>query len=158
MQVMKLRPHHLLDIVTSYGVGDEFVPSPYGHAVHTCADIVLDEPETLIRLVAAADFICEPCIHLVNGRCEDVVGGLNPPVSKQEYNDRLDRRLLEYMELDEGATMTVREFLQMACLSLEKLSELCHHPAESAEARAHSLTAGIARIGTAWAPPVRHQQ
>ena len=38
MTAMRLRPHHILDIISSYGHGAEFRPSPYGHAVHTVAE------------------------------------------------------------------------------------------------------------------------
>jgi hypothetical protein len=36
-QVMRLRPHHFLDIVTSYGADERFEPHPYGHSLHTVA-------------------------------------------------------------------------------------------------------------------------
>jgi len=70
---MHLRPHHLLDIVTEYGAGTTFEPHPYGHAVHTCAEVVLNDLDTEVQFVVAADFICAPCVHLVDGVCDDVV-------------------------------------------------------------------------------------
>jgi hypothetical protein len=42
---MRLRPHHLLDIIAQYGTGVPFQPSDYGHAVHTAAKAVITDPE-----------------------------------------------------------------------------------------------------------------
>jgi len=41
---MKLRPHHVLDIVSAIGHGAEFRPHPYGHAVHTVAEAICTHP------------------------------------------------------------------------------------------------------------------
>jgi hypothetical protein len=41
--LLRLRTHHLIDIVTDYGRGAVFAPHPYGHAVHTVAERVIEE-------------------------------------------------------------------------------------------------------------------
>lgn len=38
---MKIRPHHLLDIITEYGRGLSFSPDPNGNALHQVAEDVL---------------------------------------------------------------------------------------------------------------------
>jgi hypothetical protein len=81
---MRARPHHLLDIIAQYGASQPFVPSPYGHAVHTVAAALIADPEVQIEFGLGADDICAPCQHLVNGRCDDVVGSVDPPVSKHD--------------------------------------------------------------------------
>lgn len=35
-----------------------------------------------------------------DGLCEDVLNQLEEPVSKQEYNDELDRRLLAFLSIE----------------------------------------------------------
>ncbi len=147
MATMKLRPHHLLDIITAYGDDVEFKPHPYEHAVHTCAEIVLNDPDTEVEFIVGADFICEPCIHLVDGRCDDVVGQVEPAPSKQEYNDDLDRRVFAHLDLAEGTVMTVREFVAVVEKHLEGLPELCHHPKEDVAHRASRLSAGLGKVG-----------
>jgi hypothetical protein len=147
MTTMKLRPHHLLDIITAYGDNAEFKPSAYGHAVHTCAEIVLNHPDTEVEFIVGADFICRPCVHLVDGRCDDVVGQLEPAPSKQDYNDDLDRRVCAHLELAEGTVMTVREFVALVAGHYEGLPELCHHPKEDVAGRARKLKAGLEKIG-----------
>ena len=148
MEPMKVRPHHLLDIITSHGAGHEFKPAAYGHAVHTCAEIVLNDLDTPLEFVVGADFICEPCIHLVDGRCDDVLSQLDPPISKQDYNDDLDRRLLAYFELQEGDRMTFGEYLEVIREHFEGLPEICTHPGGSVKERATNLDAGLNRLGT----------
>ena len=147
MQSMTLRPHHLLDIITAYGAGAEFKPHPYGHAVHTCAEIVLNDLDTEVEFIIGADFICEPCIHLVEGRCDDVVSQLDPPPSKQDHNDDLDRRVFAHLQMQEGAVMTVREFLRVVREHFQGLPEICVHPKRSLEERAANLDAGLKKLG-----------
>ena len=77
---MKVRPHHLLDIITHCGHGDTFTPHPYGHAVHVVAAQVISDVDTEIELVLSADEICAPCRHLQpDGQCDDVLGQLAVP-------------------------------------------------------------------------------
>jgi hypothetical protein len=146
MNMMTLRPHHLLDIVTAFGAGARFEPHPFGHAVHTCAEIVLNDLDTEVQFVVGADFICEPCVHLVRGRCDDVLSQLDPPVSKQDYNDDLDRRVIAHLGIREGDVMTVRQFLAIVRQRLAGLSEVCTHPKGSAEKRAAELEAGLRKL------------
>jgi len=147
MEPMKVRPHHLLDIITSHGAGHEFKPAAYGHAVHTCAEIVLNDLDTPLEFVVGADFICAPCIHLVEGRCDDVLSQLDPPISKQDYNDDLDRRVLAHFELQEGDRMTFGDYLQVIRRHFEGLPDICTHPGEEVATRARNLDAGLVRLG-----------
>ncbi len=148
MECMEIRPHHLLDIISSFGAGSEFKPAvAYGHAVHTCAEIVLGDLDTPLEFVAAADFICAPCIHLVDGVCDDTVGVHDPPVMKQDYNDALDRRLLAYFGLAERDQMTFGEYLRVIADNFEGLAEMCSHPNEEVSVRDANLRAGLDKLG-----------
>ena len=72
---MELRPHHILDIVTTYGHGHRFEPHPYGHANHTVAEAILTGTGQEIRFVVGADEICRPCRRLrPDGQCAHVPG------------------------------------------------------------------------------------
>ena len=76
--VMRLRPHHLIDIITDYGHGRRFAPHPYGHAVHSVAQRIVDDPDIEIEFVLRADDICSPCCHLqADGQCDDVLRQLD---------------------------------------------------------------------------------
>jgi hypothetical protein len=112
--MMTLRPHHLIDIVTSFGHGQTFTPHPYGHALHTVAEAVTGNLAIEVEFVIAADDICAPCVHLLpGGRCDDVRKNTNPPQSKQAHNDAMDRRIFDYLGMKPHQRMTVEEFLRL---------------------------------------------
>ena len=144
---MRLRPHHLLDIVSHHGAGGTFQPHPYGRAVHTVAEAVLAEPNVTIKFVVDADDICAPCKHLADGRCEDVLSQLDPPPSKQEYNDDLDRRLLAYLGMADGETMAFGEFLRLVRERLDGIEFVCTHPGKDAGERRQNLERGLGKLG-----------
>jgi len=144
----KLRPHHLLDIVNGYGHGQEFKPHPYGHAVHVVAAALKANVDMKVRFIVGADDICRPCKHLgPDGRCDDITHSVTPPGSKQEYNDKLDRRVLEHLGFPAGTVMTARQFLQIVDKKLDGLDKICHHGRETPESRRAGLEAGLRKLG-----------
>lgn len=147
---MKLRPHHLLDIISKYGHGQPFEPHPYGHAVHLVANALPANLDLEVQFVVAADDICGPCKHLQpSGRCGDVIRSLSPPVSKQQYNDQLDVRLLGYLGFCQNTVLTARQFLQIVSRKLPGLASICAHPGEAPDHRLKGLADGLRRLGTA---------
>jgi hypothetical protein len=147
MMSHSLRPHHLLDILCDYGHGITYQPHPYGHALHTVAAEVLSNLDLKITLVVAADSICQPCRHLhPDGRCDDVLGQLPDSPSKQAYNDALDRRLWAFLKLDQGQTMTVREFCQRVSLNLPGIEKVCTHPSEDEQYRLTGLQKALHQL------------
>lgn len=145
---MKLRPHHLIDIICDHGHGVEFTPHPYGHAVHTAAAQVLNRMTMEIELVLAADEICYPCRHLqADGICDDVLSQLAEPTSKQAYNDELDSRLFSYLGMEPGARLTMREFLTRLHEHIPGIERLCTHPGEKEADRLQGLKQGLQRLG-----------
>lgn len=145
--MMRLRPHHVLDIVTQYGAGVPFMPHDYGHAVHSVAEALLADPELSLQFVVGADHICAPCKHLVGGRCDDVLHQLDPPTPKQDYNDDLDRRLLAYLGIAEGDVMTFREYLGIVHSHLDGIAAICTHPREDPATRLDNLALGLRKLG-----------
>jgi hypothetical protein len=147
---VKLRPHHLIDIVSDHGQGVEFSPHPYGHAVHTVAARVLADQSIPLELVLAADDICAPCCHLqADGSCDDVLGQLAEPVSKQAYNDDLDARVFSYLGLEPHSQLTVREFLERLREHVPGIEQICTHPGKDPADRLRGLQAGLKRLGIA---------
>ena len=150
---MRARPHHLIDIISQHGAGTPFRPHAYGHAVHLVAEQVIADPDTVVEFVVDADDICAPCIHLVDGRCDDVLSQLDPPGdrkrshSKQDYNDDLDRRLLEFLGMHEGQVMSFREYLRVIREHLAGIEAVCTHPGEDPARRLAKLTGGLENFG-----------
>lgn len=144
---MRARPHHLIDIITQHGAGRPFEPSEYGHAVHTVAAEVIGNLDLRIEFGIGADDICAPCKHLVDGRCDDVITYLDPPVMKHDYNDALDQRLLEFLGMEEGQVMSFREYLAVLRRNLEGLAEVCAAPREDPAERRRKLERGLEMLG-----------
>ncbi len=143
-----LRPHHLVDILASYGNGEKFEAHPYGHALHVVGPRVLANLALPVRFVVAADDICRPCKHLrSDGTCDDALSQLPDKPSKQEYNDGLDRRLLPYLNLEAGARMTVRAFFELVNDRTPGIEKICTHPKEDPQRRLAGLVNGLRQLG-----------
>ena len=145
---MKLRPHHILDILRNYGHGRTFEPHPYGHALHTVARAILSDLAIDIELIIGADAICQPCQRLQpDGICDDILPQLVHPLSKQLYNDTLDQRLFAYLGLSPGITLTLRDVLEAVNAKVPGLEAICVHPQESAQFRLNGLIYGLQKLG-----------
>ena len=88
--VIRTKPHHFVDIITEYGAGrEQWQPSAYGHAVHTVAHRVVRDHSVTLEMTSGADDICAPCVHNVDGLCDDTIDtSFRPeaPSSKREWN------------------------------------------------------------------------
>ena len=115
--MIRIKPHHFIDIVRDFGRGQTtFEPHPYGHAVHTVAQAVLDDPDVVLEMELGADDICAPCIHNINGLCDDTFDTSHrpeAPTSKREWNLLIDQRWCERLGLEQGARLSARQFCQL---------------------------------------------
>ena len=151
---MKLRPHHLLDIVTEYDPDHPPVPAESGNAVHRIARELPDRLDEPAEFVIGPDDICAPCRHLqADGRCERILQRHVPPQPIDEYNDPLDARILEYLGMHEGESMILRAFLQRVAESLPGIEEVCTHPTQCREDRVAGLRRGLKRLGVGEPEP-----
>lgn len=142
--MLKLRPHHILDIVRNIGHGIEPKPHEYGHLVHEITIQLISDTEQYCQLVVTNDDICGPCIHLDKYRkCGDVLKQLETPVSKQDYNDHLDHSLLQHLGIQPDSEMRVADFLQQVARVLDEIVEICTHPKEDKEYRFTGLSKGL---------------
>ena len=145
---MKLRPHHILDIVTGYGHGVEYKPHPYGHSQHIVAKAILSDVDIKIKLVAGADAVCQGCKHLLpDGQCADVLHQLDPPVSKQEYNDTLDYRLLDDLNLTNATVLSLCLIFKILNRKVPGIERICTHPERDQKERLNGLTKGLINLG-----------
>ena len=145
--MLRLRPHHILDIIRNYGHGFEFKPHPYGHAVHTVAECILSNLDTKIELVKESDAICAPCMFLRSDRrCDDVLSQLEEPVSKQVYNDSLDEKLFIYLGLSPGTILSFKSFLDIVRTHVPGIEKLCTHPKEDVTFRLAGFEQGLQKL------------
>lgn len=154
METLRLRPHHILDIVRNIGHDRPLVPHEYGHLVHTVTRRILEDVDAQCRLVVANDDICGPCRMLKSdGSCADVLAQLAEPVSKQEYNDALDRRLLSFLGIRENGVMALRAYLTIVAGRIDETVSLCTHPKEDPVYRKTGLLKGLERLGVLRCSP-----
>ena len=112
--MITIKPHHFVDIITVVGEGrKEFQPHPYGHAMHSISKQILGNPDITLRIELGIDDICLPCLHNVNGLCDDTIDtSFRPqaPELKREYNLLIDHRWCERLGLQQDNELTAREF------------------------------------------------
>ena len=145
---MKLRPHHILDIISAYGKGTDYHPHPYGHSLHIVAPKLLSDLELKIKLVLGSDDICAGCEHLLHdGKCSDVLAQLTPSPSKQAYNDVLDSRIFDDLSLEPDTEITTREYLETVNNKLPGIEKICTHPKEDHQDRLNGLVSGLIKLG-----------
>jgi hypothetical protein len=139
-----LCPRHFLNTLRDYGYGIRCEPNEYGHALHIIAERVMANPNCEIKFVIAADEICRPYRHLrADESCDDTMTVVNEKISKQAYNDALDRRLWLYLELEKSNRMKAREFFRLVLQWFDGIEDICTLPRkkrriENAGYRKHS--------------------
>ena len=123
-EALKIKPHHLLDIIRDFGSGREHQPHPYGHDVHRLAGIIRENPQTEFEFTAEADSICAPCKNLINTHCIDKTEITGKETTKESWNRLLDGRIFKRLEIQEGTIMTAIEFCRLAQKKLGNLYSL----------------------------------
>jgi len=145
---MRLRPHHILDIIKGHGNGKVYRPTSAGNSQHIVAPKLLSNLDLKIELVLEADDICEGCKFLLpDGKCSNVLGQIKPSPSMQAYNDVLDSRLFDYLSIEVDSVMTSREFLEMVNERVPGIEKICTHPKEDQEKRLTGLIDGLVKLG-----------
>ena len=147
-EIIHTKPHHFVDIITSFGAGEIiFEPHPYGHAEHLVAERILREREILLEIELGADDICAPCKHNINGACDDTIDtSFRPeaPASKREWNLIIDRRWCERLHLQQGDKLTARELCERLRENTRDITDIYREvPANRTAERARRLKAGI---------------
>jgi len=150
-EMIRIKPHHFIDIVTAFGVGQtQFEPHPYGHAVHTVAARIAGDPDILLEMEFGADDICEPCVHNIDGLCDDTIDTSyrpDAPTLKREWNLLLDTRWAAQLGIEEGDRLTAREFCSRLRGALVGITHVYREiPAERTALRAANLEKGIEKV------------
>jgi hypothetical protein len=149
-EVIRIKPHHFIDIITSYGRGEKLEPHPYGHAVHIVAREILRDRDTSLIMELGADDICRPCAHNIDGTCDDVIDTSYRPKAprrKQEWNLLIDRRWCERLGLLPGDHLTARQFCERTRDRAGDITDIYREiPAQMTAERAKALQAGVERF------------
>ena len=149
-EAIRIKPHHFVDIITSYGRGEEFKPHPYGHAVHTVAERILSNRDVMLVMELGADDICGPCKHNVGGVCDDVIDtSYRPqaPSRKQEWKLLIDERGCKRLELLQGDRLTARQFCERLRDRAGDITDIYREiPAEMTAERVKAMREGVRRF------------
>ncbi len=141
---LRIKPHHLLDIIRDLGAGKKHAPHTYGHGVHRLARIIGDNPHTVFVLTADADSICEPCCNMIDRRCVDTTTSPGRKVSRESWNRLIDGRIFERLGLEEGAAISALDFCRLASERLGDLYTLyVEADPEKTAVREKNLTRGF---------------
>ena len=91
-----IKPHHFIDIITSFGAGEKrFEPHPLGHAVHVVAEKLLVDRGSGLRMELGIDDICRTCRKNVGGICVDTIDTSYRPEAPEllrQWNLLIDER------------------------------------------------------------------
>jgi hypothetical protein len=148
MTKLNLKPHHFADIICSFGNGKrEFKPHPYGNAVHSVSELLLRNPRCQIAIKTAADDICVPCIHNIEGKCIDEIDNSyrpKAPKSKQEWNLLIDLRWCEHLDIKQGDVLDTGELCKRIDNNVRNLFTIYPEiPTKMTEKRKSSLIKGL---------------
>jgi len=112
-ETIRIRPLHFVDIICDYGAGtEEFLPHPYGHAVHTVANAMLKDRGRPLEITLDPDDVCIPCVHNVNGLCDNVIDrSFRPtaPVLMRDWDLLINQRWCGRLDIAEGDRLTAHE-------------------------------------------------
>ena len=114
---IKIKPHHFIDIITSFSADNVILePHDYQHNVHSISKTILENRNALLEIDLGADDICKPCIHNIDGVCDDILDISNRPEVprlKREWNLILDKRWCKRLKIDQGKIISVLEFCEL---------------------------------------------
>lgn len=146
--IIYIKPHHFIDIITDIGTGKKiFTPHPYGHAVHAIAEEIINNKNTILIMELGADDICKPCIHNVDGLCDDTIDTSfrpNAPSLKREWNLLIDNRWCERLNISQGDRFSAVEFCEKIQHHSGNITDIYREiPPERTAERARKLNSGI---------------
>jgi hypothetical protein len=147
-EIIAVKPHHFVDIITSFANGQRtFQPHPYEHAVHTVSQRILNNHDILLEIELGMDDICRPCIHNINGSCDDIIDTSFRPTassSKGEWNLLIDRRWCERIKVKQGDQLSASELAERIQDYMGDITDIYREiPEDRTTERAQRLTKGI---------------
>lgn len=133
MESIKIKPHHLLDILKLHGKGiEEFVKDiEFGHDFYKVANEIINLEVSEVIFTRDCDDICEPCKYRRDNECSDYVSFLDN-YSKDKLNKEIDDKLFKLLGLKEKESYKIEGIfkLLMKNLSYSLFEEVWEHANE----------------------------
>lgn len=92
---MKIKIHHFFDMIRDFGSRKNIVQHPHLHSYHSVAEIISNNANVELELVIGADEVCSTCTHLINKKCDDIITHRTDFAGKEDFNNHLDKRIME---------------------------------------------------------------
>ena len=141
---MKLRIHHFFDIIRDFGIGKKFDPHPYQHSYHKIASLINDDPNIEIEIIVGSDAVCEGCIHLTGGHCNDTISHRKDFTAKEAFNNYLDTRIIEVCEVDVSKKYSPELLVNLADRYIQNIRFIYEgNDAEHTEQRKQNVILGL---------------
>lgn len=147
--MIKMRPHHLVDIIRDYGNDVKRGPHPFGASLAEVTDDILADINQEVEFLIGVDSICATCSKLENGTC---TAAINDQLMMQVYNDGLDAKLFSALKMKPGVRMPVAAFLRMVNDHMEIL-DLFDSPDNDPVKRLRGVKKALVRLGIAPKSP-----
>lgn len=140
--MVKIKPHHFLDIIKLYGKGIErFVPDEkYNHNFYSVANEIINNHEVLIKITVGKDDICSPCKYIGMGDiCIDKIEHIDGINSKDEWNKILDNRIIEYTKCIENSKIPAYKYCEILYSIKEQIFNIWKEEPDSAKNYRYNL-------------------
>ncbi len=113
-----IKPHHFMDIIKLYGAGIEVFERDlnYCHDFYRIGNIIIQQPDVMIKTTIHADDICVPCKYYADrslGICMDHISHIENIASKDDWNKIIDQRIIETAQIDLNQQYKAAEYCNM---------------------------------------------
>lgn len=123
--MMKMRIHHFFDIIRDLRTGEKIMPDTnYRHSFYTVANILRDSPDMRMKITIGIDSVCDGCIHNAEGKCDDPLTIKRGFTMKHDYNNWLDKRILEKYNWSEGQIVTSAKICKFADKYIDSIYDI----------------------------------
>jgi hypothetical protein len=141
--MIKIRPHHLLDIIRDFGNEVKREKHPWGASLASVTQSILSNIDQKVEFVIGADSICKTCSKLNGQICE---AQINNELLMRDYNDHLDQELFSALKIVPGDTLPVIELLRRINNKIEIL-DLFNSPSNNPLVRKHGTETALKKLG-----------
>lgn len=119
VECIRIKPHHLLDILKLYGRGiEEFVKDiQFGHDFYKIANEIINLEVSEVIFTRDCDDICEPCKYRMGSKCSDYVSFLDN-YSKDKFNKEIDDKLFKLLGLKEETSYKFEDIFKLLMKNL----------------------------------------
>lgn len=142
---IKIRIHHFFDIIRDLRTGEKIAADTnFKHSYHSVANILRDSPDIIMKIVVGIDSVCEGCIHNKDGKCDDPLTIKKGFTMKHDYNNYLDKRILEKLNWSEGDIVNSGKICKSANLYIDNIYQIYEiSPKEEIDARKKEFVEGL---------------